>query len=441
MPVMRLYAGDVPKQKEYEGLIGLSLSRNDQNHLRHDITQPFPLMDNSVDSFQAEDVLEHIPYEKLVPVINEIYRVLKPDGLFRLSVPDYECDVLQNRSIKDEKGQIVFDPDGGGTPENPGHVWFPRIDTVMQLLTKTKFHGSGKIELLHYYNKDGTFVAKPIDYSKGHIMRTPDFDERVKAPYRPMSLVIDLTKGREMVLQNSVKPVPTQLYKNSQNREEFLPLMTVKNDKKSHYGKEYFDWQKNIGSFGGLANLFKFKEFINANDTIVDFGCGGGYLLGNIQCRGKMGIEINQHARQEAEANEIRVAGSIDEVPDDYADIVISNHALEHVLNPLEVLKKLKKKLKSTGRIIFVVPHQDTTEDYDPTDMNKHLYTWNQLTLGNLFAEAGYSVLRAEVFQHQWPPNYLEIYSRYGEEEFHRRCRDYAIENNNYQIRIVGIKA
>lgn len=202
MPVIRLYAGDVHKQKEYEGLIGLSLSRNDQNHLRHDITQPFPLMDNSVDSFQAEDVLEHIPYEKLVPVINEIYRVLKPDGLFRLSVPDYGCDVLQNRSIKDEKGQIVFDPGGGGTPENPGHVWFPRIDTVMQLLTKTKFHESGKIELLHYYNKDGTFAAKPIDYSKGHVRRTPDFDERVKNPYRPMSLVINLIKGRAIASQN-----------------------------------------------------------------------------------------------------------------------------------------------------------------------------------------------------------------------------------------------
>ena len=30
MPVIRLYAGDVPKQKEYEGMIGLSLNRNDQ---------------------------------------------------------------------------------------------------------------------------------------------------------------------------------------------------------------------------------------------------------------------------------------------------------------------------------------------------------------------------------------------------------------------------
>lgn len=194
MPTIRLYAGDVPKMKEYDGMIGLSLTKNDHNHLQHDITQPFPLENNSVDSFQAEDVLENIPYEKLISVINEIYRVLKPSGLFRLSAPDYGCDVLYDRSLKDESGQIVFDP-GGGTPDNPGHVWFPRIDTVMQLLIKTKFQGSGKIELLHYYNKDGTFVTKSIDYSKGLIRRTPDFDQRVKSPYRPMSLVIDLIKS------------------------------------------------------------------------------------------------------------------------------------------------------------------------------------------------------------------------------------------------------
>jgi len=202
MPLIKLYAGDLPLREGYDGLIGLSPTKNDQNHLQHDITQLFPLENNSVDSFQAEDVFEHIPYEKLVPVVNEIYRILKPDGLLRLSVPDYGCDVLQNRSVKGETGQIVYDPGGGGTPDNPGHVWFPRIDTVMQILTKTKFHKSGKIELLHYYNKDGTFVAKPIDYSKGHVRRTPDFDERVKNPYRPMSLVIDLIKGRAIASQN-----------------------------------------------------------------------------------------------------------------------------------------------------------------------------------------------------------------------------------------------
>lgn len=315
MPVIRLYAGDVPEQKEYEGLIGLSMSRNDLNHLRHDITHPFPLMDNSVDSFQAEDVLEHIPHEKLLPVLNEIYRILKPDGFFRLSVPDYGCDVLQNRSIKDEKGQIVFDPGGGGTPENPGHVWFPRIDTVMQLLTKTKFHESGKIELLHYYNKDGTFVAKPIDYSKGPIMRTPDFDQRVKNPYRPMSMVIDLTKDRATASQNyGTKPGymddktkgPDKKI-NVKSQVNKCTVQPVPEGPRQHHAEKNADNLKlqRIGTeYGGWAVDL---DLIPFGSTVVSAGVGEdiSFDLGLINlksCR-VIGIDPTEKARRYIENN------------------------------------------------------------------------------------------------------------------------------------------
>ncbi len=193
---LRLYAGDVPLMPEYDGWTGLSLTQQDHRHIRHDITQPLPLSDNSVAAFQAEDVLEHIHYGRLVAVINEIHRALKPGALFRLSVPDYGCDVLRERSEKDPLGNVVFDPGGGGTPEDPGHVWFPRIENVYRLLEKTHFFTNGEIEFLQYWNMDNvTFVAKTIDYSQGIVRRTPDFDERVKTPYRPMSLVVDLRKG------------------------------------------------------------------------------------------------------------------------------------------------------------------------------------------------------------------------------------------------------
>jgi len=218
----------------------------------------------------------------------------------------------------------------------------------------------------------------------------------------------------------------------------FLKVMLMKNDTKSHYGKEYFDYQKNIGSFGGSANLFKFEEFISATDTVIDFGCGGGYLLHNIRGKEKIGIEINPHARQEANRNGIKVVKLINEISDKFADIIISNHALEHVLNPLEVLRKLRKKLKNNGKIVFVVPHQDTREEYVSTDRCKHLYSWNQMTLGNLFSEANYLVLEVKAFQHQWVRKYAKICSKYGIEEFHRRCREFAIKNDNYQIRMVA---
>lgn len=128
------------------------------------------------------------------------------------------------------------------------------------------------------------------------------------------------------------------------------------------YNKKYFNWQKDIGKFGGLANKFKFEEHIEKDDVVVDFGSGGGYLLGVVECRDKLGIEINKVARREASSNDIRSVSSIDEVDDDYADVIISNHALEHVDCPLEIIKRLKPKLKNEGKIIFVVPHQGPRE-------------------------------------------------------------------------------
>lgn len=205
LPVVHLYAGDIPDKPEYRSTrrIGLSLKHDDGWHIRHDISKPLPIPDESVDTFQAEDVFEHIPYEKLPATLSEIFRVLKTEGLFRLSVPDYRCDILYNRSIKDANGNIVFDPLGGGTYRrklllygekrvlNGGHVWFPSYEKVLRLLRDTQF---SSVDFLHYYDENWIGHTKPIDYTRGFVQRTPDHDARVSSPFRPMSIVVDCIK-------------------------------------------------------------------------------------------------------------------------------------------------------------------------------------------------------------------------------------------------------
>lgn len=82
--------------KTNKNFIGLSLTNSNNYHIKRDVTKPIELNDNTVDIYQSEDVFEHIEYLELNKVFNEIYRVLKPGGLFRLSMPDYKCDILQN---------------------------------------------------------------------------------------------------------------------------------------------------------------------------------------------------------------------------------------------------------------------------------------------------------------------------------------------------------
>lgn len=60
---------------------------NVDNFLLHDLTEPLPFEDGSIDEIRAWDILEHIPREKMIALIEELYRVLKPNGKFEFMVP------------------------------------------------------------------------------------------------------------------------------------------------------------------------------------------------------------------------------------------------------------------------------------------------------------------------------------------------------------------
>ena len=46
--------------------------------------------DNSVDEVLSEHMLEHVPKNGVVPVLQEWYRVLKSGGVLNLNIPDLE---------------------------------------------------------------------------------------------------------------------------------------------------------------------------------------------------------------------------------------------------------------------------------------------------------------------------------------------------------------
>lgn len=190
-----LYAGDICDDIHMSNpnLYGLSLNRADSRHILHDITKKYPLPDNCIYAYQAEDVLEHIEFEKLVDTINEIYRILRTDGLFRISLPDYYSPYLSVISMRNQYGNILFDPTGGGIygangVEGGGHIWFPNYLIVRDLLKKTRFK---KVDLLCYHTEEGKLIKREIDLLKGHIIRFPKEDMTDKPIY---SIVIDCYK-------------------------------------------------------------------------------------------------------------------------------------------------------------------------------------------------------------------------------------------------------
>jgi 2-polyprenyl-3-methyl-5-hydroxy-6-metoxy-1,4-benzoquinol methylase len=206
-----------------------------------------------------------------------------------------------------------------------------------------------------------------------------------------------------------------------------------------HYDEKYFSWQDRLGHFGGKANLHKFLRYIQPDDQVLDFGCGGGHLLNNIPCKDKIGLEVNDAAREKAKAYGFPVYSDLDEIPDNSASVVICNSVLEHIECPLYELRRLIPKIEPGGKAIFVILNQMPQEAYVPNDINRHLYTWNPMTLGTMLEEAGFVDIQVDVIRHAWPQTYMR-WSRLGERVFHLRCKIEAYLKNNYQVRAVAYR-
>jgi 2-polyprenyl-3-methyl-5-hydroxy-6-metoxy-1,4-benzoquinol methylase len=189
-----------------------------------------------------------------------------------------------------------------------------------------------------------------------------------------------------------------------------------------YYDEQYFQYQEKMGEFGGELSADFFRPYIKKDMTVIEFGSGGGYLLEKIQAKDKVGIEINDSARIRAENKGINSVKYIREIPDCYGDIIISTHALEHTVNPFGVLQELRNKLKNNGKMVFVVPNESCNTEYFKSDINNHLYTWNCLTLGNLFKAAGFFINSVERIQTLWPKHYLEIEKEVSRELFEAIC-------------------
>jgi len=191
----------------------------------------------------------------------------------------------------------------------------------------------------------------------------------------------------------------------------------------TYYDENYFAFQKEQGKFASEQMKIFFQEYIKPSDSVLDFGCGGGYLLKNLNCKAKLGIEINQVARAFAkEELGIETVASISEVQDGWANVLISSHALEHTLRPYDILVELRNKIKVGGMVVFIVPHE-TKYAYDAKDVNKHLYTWSEMNIGNLFVEAGYEVIQSNELVYRFPPHYQKIYKLLGANLFNTACK------------------
>lgn len=170
-------------------------------------------------------------------------------------------------------------------------------------------------------------------------------------------------------------------------------------------GKDYLDrlvHRKPAGRI--LDKMVKFQPYVKATDTIADFGCGSGDLLFHIRAGRKIGVEINPHARKHAEeAYALECYDDASKVEDGICDVIVSNHALEHVPYPIGALQELRKKIKPDGLLVLCLPVDWRTprmEKYNPNDVDMHLHTWTPQLIGNTLKSAGFAPESIKIWAH-----------------------------------------
>ena len=210
----------------------------------------------------------------------------------------------------------------------------------------------------------------------------------------------------------------------------------------THYDEDYFDWQRKSGEFCGIANQVKFRPFAGDKMNILDFGCGGGFMLKHLPAQNRYGVEINPNARKFATENGVTAHNSIDAIDDGWADLIISDHALEHTDHPMNILKALHGKLKEGGKVVVVVPCEHVDHEFKRDDINQHLYSWSPMSLGNLFARSGFKVLSSKAFFHRHPPYGHHLRPIVGGTLFNLICKvwGFIYRRAHNEVRVVAQK-
>ena len=127
----------------------------------------------------------------------------------------------------------------------------------------------------------------------------------------------------------------------------------------------------------------------------LDLGCGEGPMLQVLEQRGwqAWGLELNPAMAQQAREMGLRVSvGSVEDLPPEELPqafhLVLMNHLIEHLRNPVAAACAVSRWLHPGGQLVLETP---LSPDYDNID---HLYCFSAAAMEIMLRGAGLTPLR-----------------------------------------------
>lgn len=162
-----------------------------------------------------------------------------------------------------------------------------------------------------------------------------------------------------------------------------------------------------------LLDTFRTHANLGPTGRMLDVGCGNGATIrafGSVAPGwAKAGTEFDAKYRAEVESipnTEPLHVGPVDTVPGSF-DVITMIHVLEHIVDPIAVLEKLRGKLSPGGLLLIEVPHHPANPfELLIADHRTH-FTADSLT--RALVAAGFEVVSVA---EDWIPKELSVVAR-----------------------------
>ncbi|MFZ3048476.1 MAG: class I SAM-dependent methyltransferase [Desulfatirhabdiaceae bacterium] len=177
----------------------------------------------------------------------------------------------------------------------------------------------------------------------------------------------------------------------------------IKEQYRGEKGKNYHDAinfvPDNVYPWVARLRRDKIIPFINNQDIVFEYGVGTGWNISELTCGKRIGYDLSAHLEPGLIKNNIEFTNDIHTISDESIDVVICHHVLEHTSCPPDILKDIRRILCKKGKLLLFVPYETGNKyhHYDPDEPNRHLYSWNVQTLGNLVDQLDFKIIKGSI--------------------------------------------